>query len=764
MSFVDKITAGLPFGKKEEVSEYFFALNIGAETLTAALWRIHNKELQIISVAEERYKSLSEISSVCDKLLDTVIGVKNIDPQKILFGVPDSWLQEENLKEEYLKLLRSLVKEFELTPLAYVAASHAVVHLQEKKEGIPTTAIYIDVETNNLSVTVVRAGKIDGTKSVRRGDDLGVDVEKALMQFQSVETLPSKFYVFGKNRERLEKEKGKLLSFPWMSRLSFLHLPKIEILDNGVAIASVCYAGASELVGEVSYKHIAVLAVGAEERQDILHEEVQKIETAQVRREQQLKEHEDASEQQDVEAEESDNDLDAGFRLGDVSEDPIEGIEEKNQPDEEVLPSHDQARRDHRESNLIPREIEQMVETVEDQLHLSKSTKKSVLKKVHLLKNFKTLSIFAVAVLVISCLVGAYILVPKARIKVFVEPKILEKSTEVTADPKQREIDEVAKIIPAEIVETEVSGSDKESATGKREIGDPAKGVVKIYNATANKVTIPAGTTLTSDSGIKFELDKAVDIASKSASAADPPTESGSTGATAKSVGPDGNISSGSELKVGSFGKSEVVAKSEGNFSGGTSQTVTVVSDADQKRLLAKLTSALRQQAQQKLQEKLLDKKIIEEGLSETVVKKSFSKNINDQAGEFTLNLTATYKGTAFDESDLKTFVSKLITTEVPSGFMLNIADTETQSDISKLEKDGRIIFSAKFRAKLVPSVDSEKVKDLIKGKTPTQALEEIKKIEHVLGGEIEWSPSLPEFLQRLPFLTQNIQVEVGLK
>ena len=202
----------------------------------------------------------------------------------------------------------------------------------------------------------------------------------------------------------------------------------------------------------------------------------------------------------------------------------------------------------------------------------------------------------------------------------------------------------------------------------------------------------------------------------------------------------------------------------EGNFSGGTSKEVTVVSSDDQQRLLAKLSGTLRQQAQQKLQDQYKLKKILEEALSENIVKKTFSKNINDQASEFSLNLTVNYKGTAYEDSDLRTIVAKLVNTQVPDGFLLDLSDTETQADVSKLEKDGRLIFLAKFRAKLLPKIDSNQVVNKIKGKSLNEATDIIKAMENVLGSEIIFSPKLPGFLQRIPILGRNIKVDVGLK
>lgn len=700
MSFLSKITAQLPFAKKAEVLEYFFALNILSEKLTCALWTIEKKQLKIDGSAAEGYNSLDNLTPATDKLLDQVLGTREIDVQKILFGVPSAWLSDGNLKEEYLKILRKLVKDLDLTPMAYVENSQALVHFLEKIDGVPPTAILVGFEAKHLTVTVVRAGKLDGVKVVRRGDTSGADIEKALLTFVGVETLPSKILLYGQPAEDWEKLKSQLLSFSWMSTLSFLHFPKIEILDPDVEIKSVCLAGASELEENVAYIEQSI-------KQDV--------------KKSTIKLDEDITEEKKEVAEEASAETDFNFLVGDVSA-------ETNLAEVEDF-----------ETEIVPPPI------VEKEIKLN-------------IRRFFPWIGFIGAVLII---LGAYLLLPKAEVKIFVEPKVLEKDTQAVADPNQKTVSEENKIIPGQLVETEVSGSAKGETTGKKQIGDAAKGTAVVRNKTDGAISLSKGTSLSAN-GLKFNLDTSVNIASRSA-------DDGTWGktvaqVTAQSIGADGNLPSGADMTISGYAQDKLIAKAEGNFSGGTSKDVTVVSSDDQKRLLASLASNLRKQAQQKLQEKLPEKKILEEALSEELIKKNYSKNVNDQASEFSLNLTAKYKGTAFADKDLKLIVSKLVTTQVPEGFQLNLEDTETQADVSKLEKDGKLIFLARFKAKLMPKIDTEKVKNQIKGKSAAEASNIIKGMENILGSEIRISPKLPSFLQRLPFLGKNIKIEVGLK
>lgn len=702
MSFLNNLTAFLPIRKKEEKPEYFFAVNIGAERLTTALWSIEGKELKVLGIASENYSSQDEIVTVLDKLLDEVIGTREIEPQKILFGVPNSWILDDNLKDEYLKILRNIVKELELTPMAYVSESNALVHFIEKQEGVPATAILVGFEKHHLSVIVVRAGKLDGVKSVKRGESSGSDIEKVLLQFTDVETLPSRILIYGIQAPEL---KSQLLSFSWMSKLSFLHFPKIDVLGEDTPIKSICLAGASEINSSISYADEPVNR--EKEKVNILDEEIK----------------EDESDIPDS------SEKDLGFVVGDISEEK-----------ELVMPQE------------APLEIE------EESTKTEFNVKNFISKKLR----GKALPIGIAVFLLLLFL--PYIFMSKANIKIFVEPKILEKDATVVADPNQKTVNENDKIIPAQIIETEVSGSERDVASGKRLIGDPAKGTIVIYNKTSESKSLSKGTQVINSAGLKFTLDMSVSIASQSASDSGITFGKVSTTVTASAIGADGNLPSGSIFTVATFPTDKLSAKSEGNFSGGTSKEVTVVSSDDAQRLLAKLSSDLKQQAQQKLQEKYPGKKILKEALSENIKKKSYNKNINDAANEFLLDMTVNYKGTAFDDADLRIIVSKLVTVDVPSDFQLDLSETETQADVSKLEKDGKLIFLARFKAKLIPKIDTGQIKDKIRFKTKNEARDILKSMENILGSDIRLKPSLPGLLGRIPLLPGNITLEVGLK
>ncbi len=687
MSVLDNLLSILPFKKNTVPKEYYFALNISSHKLQAALWTIEDGGLRLDNPQSVNY-SEEDLISATDKILDLCLGESYLSPEKILFGVPDSWLLDDNLKEEYLKLLKNMVKELDIKPMAYVSTSHALTHFLESKEGVPITAILIGIDDVEVSVIVSRAGRVDGSKVIPRSENLGEDIEKTLLSFTEVEVLPSRMLLFSPHNNDLTPQKINLLSFPWMDKLSFLHFPKIDLLEKDILIKAVTLAGATEILPQVK--------LPIEKPTDEKEKVPVKLD--------------------DEKLEETNN---FGFVTGDIAK-----MEQKEEKKEEVV----------------------------------EEKKGLMLSKLEKLEKLGKYKMFVVPVAALLILIFAYLFLARATVTIFVEPRTIERDSQVTADPKVKAVDEKNKIIPGEVVETSISGSDKTQASGKKQIGDASKGTVKIINNSSDSQTLSRGTVISSNN-LKFTLDTTVNIASTSATADTKATATVSV--TAVAAGADGNLSSGTQL---SSLNSQVAIIAEGNFSGGTSKEVTVVSDADQKRLLAQVAVSLRKQAAEKLQGKLIGQKILEEGLAEEITSKSYSKNINDQATEFSLNLTVRYKGTAYKEEDLKLIISKLLESSVPEDFELNLAQTETLADVSKLEKDGRLIFLARFKAKLLPKLDQEKIKQQIKGQNPQTAANILKTYDNVLSSGINTVPALPISLARLPFLTSNIKLEVKLK
>ncbi len=745
----------LPFFNNSVSSEVFFAIDISADKITAGVWMLRGRALQILNTASAPYRHHSELTEAANQALDEALADFEFNPSKVLFGVPDYWLQDDNLKEEYLKSLRKLTKDLDLEPMAFVSMSHAISHFLQKQTGVPTTAVLINY-ADPLVVSVVKGGKIVGSKEIRRSEDLAFDLEKILLQFDEIEVLPSRILVFGQSKGSGLKE--KLVSFPWMSKLPFLHLPKIDLLDESVTIQAVCFAGASELNPDVSYQP---QALNSKKDGGLLH------------RGEQLRE--DPKQKEQLEK--------AGFVAGDIENMEVEFDETDVEHPASYVPD-DGVFKDFEDGGEMVKRGKMPVGQYGD----VPSTGREIGVRGGGLMSWPSRmlggltggggGLFSLRNLVLGFVVvflvagiGTYVTMVKATVSIFIDAKVMEKDAIVIADPSIKEVDAAAKKIPGKVIDVAVNDTGKGSASGNKQIGDPAKGKVIIYNKTDSSKNLAKGTVLSSTGGQKFSLDSGVAIASQSAQPGPnfqtiiTPGKSDSVGVTAQVIGPDGNLPAGTNLAVSGFNDSQVIAQIDTAFSGGTSKNIMVVTADDQKKLLAQVASSLRQKAQDAIQGKLTgDMKILQEGLQENITSQNFSKNVGDQASEFTLALAINFKGTAYSDGDLKTIVAKSSDTSVPEGYELNLADSQTQAAANSVDKEGKLTFNAKFLGKLVPIIDQEKLKKEITGKSVGEAVTIIKRIENVIGVEAAFKPKLPGFLQRIPFMTKNISLEVMAK
>lgn len=737
MGFLDSLSKFLPSKKSRVQAEYYFGLSIKHGMVTGSVWGIDGNKVKIVSFKDHKFSQEGDVSESSHNLieasniaLDQALADFQPEPDKILFGVPDSWLQDEELKGKYAKVLKQLTNELDVAPLAYVSTTHAICHLLQRQEGIPVTAILVEI-SDPLSVSVVKAGKVLGTKEVSRGEHLSRDIEKALLSFGDIEVLPAKILIFGKGDVARYKE--EMVSYNWMGQLPFLHLPKIESLEDNASIKALSFAGASEINPHVHLDHQTV--------------PVEALAPASNHATRKLPDHHDNLKPAHGAA------ALPVFAEGDINQ-------RGKQPAGEDSTA------------------EYAVETYERPMHRQPAPfKASPLDKLpsvgsiipaSLLKNpmrFFSGAGFTliIPVIVLAVLIGAYLLLPKATVTIFVDPKILEKETQIVADPTITTMDEASKQIAGKVVETSVDGTAKAAATGKKQIGDPAKGAVVLYNKTSSPRTFSAGTELVGPGNLTFKLDTSVTVASQSAVEGGISFGKGTTNATASTIGPESNLAAGKDLTIKGASADQFTAKVDTAFSGGVSKDVTVVTADDQKKLLASLTSDLKKQASDEVQGKLTgDMKILEETFTEKVISQSYSKKAGDQATEFSLTLNLNLKGTAYSDTDLKTIVGKLVETNVPEGYDLDLSRTETQATVSKVEKDGKIVFTAKFKAKLMPRLDLEKLKSDIKFKTPVQVEDILKTHESVIGADVKISPELPGPLLRLPLLPQNINLEIS--
>jgi len=749
---------------KEKAQEQFLAIEIGSETVTTAVWQVVDGKTQIVKVGTtEEWEVIKESNEgllvAIDNSLENLEGIEP-EPNKVIFGLQENWVEGEGISKEYIKTLRQISQKFEFKPIGFVVTTEAFIQLLKRDEGTPPTAILIRVNPSEIQVSLVNLGKLLGSEVVARSEDIGADVEEGLARFETTENFPSRMLLYNATLD-LESLKQDLLSYNWLEKLPFLHFPKVEIMDKQVTIKAVAIAGGAEAA--------KALGFGITQDQDGEESPEESQEEAEETEEKPTKAEEIKDRKTEILAEAED----IGFKLeSDVyqpqmpkkAEQEAEPIfPERQTPQEEEEPKtpaikpgwKTKLRRfisflPHR--LLIPRlKLPQFGRMVETRIKVA----------------------FLVALGFFALLIGigayGYWTIPTAKLILHVKPRMLEKELTITINPDITQIDSIKNLIPGKIVETEVENSKEKDVTGTKVVGEKATGEITIYNKTQAVKTFPEGTVLLGPNNLAFTLDNAVTVASASAKESDEAITmvfgkaKGKT--TASQIGSDYNLPTNTEFSLKSFSTASYDAKNETAFSGGTSYEVSAISEGDIETLITELTEELRKLGVEDLEKKEGEgRKVLSVGANTEVTFQKLSGKVGDEAQKLSLTLKLKVRSLAYNQEDAEEILQQAISEAIPQDFELREKESQMEIRSTNLE-DSTGQMTLLYKAVLVPRIDEEEIKRELKGKYPKIALEYLYKLPNVVKADIEITPKgLPARLKHLPRLTQNITIEVKVE
>jgi hypothetical protein len=686
--------------KTEDKQENYWALLIEPEWITSSIWNITDGKVKVVSTSpatrweEDLIEPIDTSLSACTQNLPDDFP----DPTKTVFGVPNSWLLDGNIKEEYLEKLKKICTDLSLVPSGFVVLSEAISHFIKQEEESPLSGIVVGISNEAFDISIFDVGKLVGTTTVLRSVSVEEDMIEGISRLGSeMENLPSRIILFNQKEQELEEVKNILNDVDWdkAALTKFVHPPKIEILEPSKKIMAVALAGGSEL-GEVT---------GMVESAD------NEVEQDTELKEMPIEELNNFEEPKDVTAE------DLGFSVGPINSEPK--VEE---------------------AVYVP-QVRKIPEFPKFNF------KKPEFKLPHFKFNFGgTKPLIMLGSLILTIFVTGFILcwfLPKATVTIFVAPKKLEESIVLA----------VGTDIESDKIEVSVSGEKTKSTTGTKTVGDRAKGQVKVQNGTAFPINLPVGTALISSSDLKFVTLKAASV-SGALSPSSPGTAT--LDVEAASIGSEFNLNKDEVFKVGNYPKAEVDATSVETFTGGSSRQISAVSDDDRKKILKELKDELLSEAKQKLNEKITaDMLLVEASFNEELVEEDYSNKVGDEATNLKLNLSLKITSTAVSKNKLSEISRRSLEDKIPSGFVLR--DDQINYSFGTSEDEDK--FDVNISANLLPSIDTIEVAKRIAGRYPTIAEEYLGSIAGFTSAEIKMAPTLNGSLGTLPHISKNIEV-----
>lgn len=788
---------------RKEKEKIFLAIEISNETVKTACWTVKDGATKILKVGSiEEWEDKTELltSAIDSSVTITLEGVKS-EPVGVIFGLPESWIEKDQITTQKKKILKKICEEFEFKPLGFVATIEALIDYLKTIEGTPVSAVFVDLQETQITTTLVNLGKIIGSEMVGKSEDLAADIREGLARFENIENYPSRIILFDGVVD-FEEAKQQIISFDWLKDLPFLHFPKVESLDTNIAVKAVAISGGREVAKSLGFEIVEV-----EEGQTGDEGEPDE-KKATLRTQKDTKITEDTKKSQSVQ---EDSDGSVLQEFGFVEDEDIVEVEKKEgvkkqksgeESDRKAATLRTQKETESTETEetreekpaIKVKEGEKETEIVEKQKTEEKEKKKKVIfgkiskvfaAPLSLASKIKKLPLrllsipFAgkapfmlgvAAFLLIGLFIGgflAYWNLLKAKVTIFVSPKTLEETLTFTISSSAVSVDEEKGIIPGEEKKIEVEGKKTAQTTGKVLIGEKAKGEVVVFNKTDVGKTFSTGTVLVGPDNKKFSLDEEVKIASKSSQT----TEEGeqitygktTVGITATSIGTEFNLAGGTSFKLKEYSESLFSAKTNDGLSGGTSREVKAVSEEDQDNLLSSLINELKFKAREKLETELEAKKrVLEKGMKEEIISQQFNKKADEETDNLSLELKLKLTTLTFSEDDLDVLSMNSIRDVIPPDFTLK-ESLKTEIGTGEVEKgEGKIEMI--IIASLVPKLDSAEIKKNLVGRYPAVVEEYLGSLPNFLRAEIKIFPKLPAKLRTLPRKESNIQLEIEVE
>lgn len=731
-------------GKEPEAPKKFLALILTDEVVQAAIWQVAHEQTEILSLGtpvewDGDTGTTSELVTAADATISSATEGLTDDPSSIIFGIPSTWTDKEGILGVKREFIKHICKELELSPLGFVVITDSILSYLKLQEGTPSTSILIQVSRDDLTLLLVRLGRIEATQNIGRSEDVVEDVVEGIARFKSADNLPSRIILFN-SMHNLDEIIQNLLSVDWQTQFNFLHIPKIEALAKDVAIRALAVAGGGEVAKSLGFTLTQTPEVIKADKTEIVEEPKETSEEV------------DESESADNNDAELVSAEAIGFTTGPVVESNVAEVEDTMIEAPEAEPVEKVAKK-----LALPKLAFTLPTLPKFKLPAIKINLKGIQKHWWLTGG--------VLVALTAFIVWFTWMLPKAMVTLYVTPKPLDQDVDITLSTQDDSINFTDHIVPATSDSVSESGEKVAETTGKKIIGDPAKGEVTIYNRTTSSKLLIKGTTIASGS-LKFTLDADVTIASKSAGSdyVDVPGKQ-NVAITAAAIGTDSNLGSGTEFTIASFGKDSYVAKNDVALAGGTSEEIQVISKDDQKNLLSAVTD--------EILETLKDKVsagnppgtgvyIIPDSVK--LENTEFSGKVGDAGKSVSVKTTLSVDIFKYATENVETLVNSAIDQAVPPGYVRSdLPSTVELKDVKGGGDQESVTGSAKVSVALLPTLDLPLLLAQMKGKKASQVESIFQTVPGYSDAMIQITPSwLPPRFKSLPRNVKNITIRLA--
>jgi len=680
--------------------ELFLAIEIHESLIKTAVWQVEDEKASIVSLGSyELWDSEDSLINGTDASLTEAIKGLASQPDRVILGLPESWLVDNKVHPTKQKIIKRLKDDLSIRPIGVVTITEAVIRHLKEQEGIPPTAILLEIYPSKVIVTLVNIGEKQAIEEVGRSDDLARDVEEGLARFDA-EKLPARFILT--NGSDLSDEEQQIVSYPWTEKLPFIHIPKVQVLPIDFSIRAIALSGGAE----------AAKSLGIE----IAEEDQPQAGPALA-----------------LPVESVTSDFSSlGFKLEAEEEAPFE---------EEIV------------TETLPKE------PPAPKTGFKLSLPRPQLPTLNFSPRALLFVPLVLLVLLALSITAYYFLQGRVKVTLAVSPLRRDQVIDMAigANPVADLL-----TVPATKKTISAKASDSLPTTGEAVVGEKATGKVDLFNYTSQPISLKTGTKIISGN-LNFTLDGAVTIASSSGVIDDkgnrPP---GSTVANvaATRIGAEHNLDKGTLFTIDTYPQLSLLARSNSAFAGGTSRTVKAVAKEDQEKLLAAVSEKIKAAIDDQLKKEDPDNRSLAVGPLKFNTK-NFDHAVGEEATTLNLDLAADLPVLVYSRKQLLSQVEEKVLQSANPGQVLAAEHTQVSLTDPVPGSNDTFTTKANVSAVLLPELSGEKLAGETKGKRVTVLKDLLQTVPGFTSATVEIYPNIPLLNSFLPLNDKNFVFNV---
>lgn len=269
----------LPFFKSNEKEEPYFGLFIKDTEAIGFILEKRSGKIEIIAQKQiDIPDGWDNLVEHVDELLFSLENITHKHVSEIIFFVYSHYVDQttHDIKKEYLKTFKTLLKQLELKALGYIECYDAVVEYLGKKDEVPLTAVLIELDKKNIGLFVYKGGQRVFAQTTTRSESITSDIEYMFHQMNGAILLPSRIILY--DSHDLRSESTAVVSYHWDPEL-FVQMPRVEVLKQEELNAALCVIFQKQLAAESKTefeaeveKEVMGFTIGAEAQDELIPE------------------------------------------------------------------------------------------------------------------------------------------------------------------------------------------------------------------------------------------------------------------------------------------------------------------------------------------------------------------------------------------------------------------------------------------------------------------------------------------------------------